>query len=131
MGMAGSNVSLGADVSTLYSNPAGLGTFNRSVFSLTPAYTWNSTKSTFLTNSNSQSENKFNMFNGGLVISKVRDIDLLWVRSKVEQLCVSNMFFDADIVKLMKEIVPEFVSNNSENSNFDRKGIPGKSVIKV
>ena len=76
-------------------------------------------------------ENTLPTYHKKIMISKVRDIDLLWVRSKVEQLCVSNMFFDADIVKLMKEIVPEFVSNNSENSNFDKKRISGKSAIRV
>ena len=73
MGMGGANVSLGADVSTVYSNPAGLGAFNRSVFSLTPAYTWNKATSEYLGNSNESNENKFNFFNGGLVISRMKE----------------------------------------------------------
>ena len=73
MGMGGANVSLGADVSTIYSNPAGLGTFNRSVFSLTPAYTWNKSNSSFLGESNESNENKFNFYNAGLVISRMKE----------------------------------------------------------
>jgi FlaA1/EpsC-like NDP-sugar epimerase len=56
-----------------------------------------------------------------IMISKTRDLDYLWVRSKVEELCISNMFFKEDIVQRMKEIVPEFVSNNSEYCNLDLK----------
>ncbi|MGB5314578.1 MAG: polysaccharide biosynthesis protein, partial [Robiginitalea sp.] len=54
-------------------------------------------------------------------ISKTRDLDYAWVRSKIEHLCVSNMFFNADTVKLMKEIVPEFVSNNSDYCRLDKE----------
>ena len=55
------------------------------------------------------------------MISKVRDLDYTWVRSKIEQLCISNMFFSSDTVELMKEVVPEFVSNNSEYCKLDAR----------
>ncbi|MEP5914219.1 MAG: polysaccharide biosynthesis protein, partial [Flavobacteriaceae bacterium] len=52
---------------------------------------------------------------------KVRDLDYTKTRSKIDELCVSNIFFNGDIVELMKEIVPEFVSNNSEFCKLDEK----------
>ena len=66
-----------------------------------------------------------------ITISKVRDLDILVVRSKVDELCVSNMFFNTDVVSLMKEIVPEFISNNSEFCKLDvAKGNIGKNSTK-
>ncbi len=38
LGMGGASVSLGADLTSAYSNPAGLGMYNRSEFSLSPGY---------------------------------------------------------------------------------------------
>jgi len=73
MGIGGANVALGADISTIYSNPAGLGLFNRSTFSLTPAYSINKINTDFLNTSNSNTENTFNFFNAGLAISKVKN----------------------------------------------------------
>jgi FlaA1/EpsC-like NDP-sugar epimerase len=56
-----------------------------------------------------------------IMISKVRDLDYADVRSKIDELCVSNMFFNSDTVSLMKKIVPEYVSNNSEFCELDKK----------
>jgi hypothetical protein len=38
LGMGGAQISLGGDFSSAYSNPAGLGMYNRSEFSITPGY---------------------------------------------------------------------------------------------
>ena len=66
-------------------------------------------------------ENTLPTYHNKILISKTRDLDYVWVRSKIEHLCVSNMFFNADTVKLMKEIVPEFVSNNSDYCRLDKE----------
>ena len=42
------------------------------------------------------------------------------VRSKIDEFCVSNMFLNGDIICLMKEIVPEYISNNSELCEHDK-----------
>jgi len=69
-------------------------------------------------------ENTLPTYNKKILISKVRNLDFVQVQSKIEELCVSNMFFNANTVKLMKEIVPEFVSNNSDYCQLDKdKGI--------
>lgn len=64
-------------------------------------------------------ENTLPTYNKKIMISTVRALDYEKVRAKIDQLCVSNMFFNGDTVQLMKEIVPEFVSNNSEFCKLD------------
>lgn len=66
-------------------------------------------------------ENTLPTYHKKIMISKLRELDYSEVRSKVNELCVSNMFFNADTVSLMKQIVPEFVSNNSELCKLDVK----------
>ncbi|MDF4204122.1 nucleoside-diphosphate sugar epimerase/dehydratase [Maribacter sp. SA7] len=52
-------------------------------------------------------------------ISKVRALDYPLIRTRIDELCITNMFFAGDPVVLMKKIVPEFVSNNSELCKHD------------
>ncbi|MEO9513925.1 MAG: nucleoside-diphosphate sugar epimerase/dehydratase [Flavobacteriaceae bacterium] len=66
-------------------------------------------------------ENTLPTYHKKIMIGKVRDLDYTKTRSKIDELCVSNIFFNGDIVELMKEIVPEFVSNNSEFCKLDEK----------
>jgi FlaA1/EpsC-like NDP-sugar epimerase len=56
-----------------------------------------------------------------IMIGKVRELDYAKVRSKIDELCVSNMFFNGNPIRLMKEIVPEYVSSNSDFSELDQK----------
>ena len=72
-------------------------------------------------------ENMLPTYHKKIMISKVRDLDYAEVRSKIDELCVSNMFFNGDIVGLMKKIVPEYVSNNSEFCELDDKEIDVKN----
>lgn len=66
-------------------------------------------------------ENTLPTYNKKIKISKVRELDYAAVRSKIDELCVTNMFFSGNTVKLMKQIVPEYVSNNSELCELDEK----------
>jgi FlaA1/EpsC-like NDP-sugar epimerase len=75
-------------------------------------------------------ENTLPTYHKKIMISKVRDLDYTDVRSKIDELCVSNMFFKADTVGLMKKIVPEFVSNNSEFCELDEKEVEVKNYGK-
>lgn len=54
-------------------------------------------------------------------ISKVREVEYAKVRSKIDELCITNMFFSGNTVKLMKEIVPEYISKNSDLCDFDKE----------
>ena len=51
----------------------------------------------------------------------MRDLEYSLVRSKIDELCITNMFFNGNTVKLMKFIVPEYVSKNSDLCEFDKK----------
>jgi FlaA1/EpsC-like NDP-sugar epimerase len=66
-------------------------------------------------------ENTLPTYHKKIMIGKVRELDYTKIRSKIEELCVTNMFFNANTVSLMKEIVPEFISNNSELCKLDQK----------
>ncbi len=66
-------------------------------------------------------ENTLPTYHKKIMISKVRELNYAEVRSQIDELCVSNMFFNKDIVKIMKTIVPEFVSNNSKFCELDPK----------
>lgn len=67
-------------------------------------------------------ENVLPTYHKKIMISKVRDLDYKHVRGYIDELCVQNLFFKEEIVQLMKKIVPEFKSNNSQFSRFDASG---------
>ncbi len=81
LGMGGASVSLGGDFSSAYSNPAGLGMYNRSEFTITPGYmSLNNNGSymsggTNLSNSNSDTRTALNIPGISLVLSKPQDGD--------------------------------------------------------
>ena len=71
-------------------------------------------------------ENTLPTYHKKIKISKVRDLEYSLVRSKIDELCITNMFFNGNTVKLMKFIVPEYVSKNSELCEFDKKSPDGE-----
>ncbi len=68
-GIGGTQVSLGGDLSVAGSNPAGLGFFNRSVFSLTPSLNFHNTEGIYDGNVITSFQPNFNMPNLGVVIN--------------------------------------------------------------
>lgn len=70
--LGGTSVALGADPSALISNPAGLGLYNKSEFSLTPAYNFNYTSSTLNGTDTNESLSKFSLDQITGVISQPR-----------------------------------------------------------
>lgn len=66
-------------------------------------------------------ENTLPTYHQKIKISKVRDLDYSKVRSQIDELCITNMFFNGNTIKLMKEIVPEYISQNSTLAEFDQK----------
>jgi FlaA1/EpsC-like NDP-sugar epimerase len=71
-------------------------------------------------------ENTLPTYHKKILIGKVRELDYAMVKSKIDELCVSNMFFNGNTMALMKQIVPEYVSNNSEFCKLD-ESIDNKS----
>lgn len=65
--MGGAQGSLGGDYSSAYSNPAGLGMYNRSEFSFTTGYQVASSASDYLNNTASETETNFHLPGFGLV----------------------------------------------------------------
>lgn len=64
-------------------------------------------------------ENTMPTYHKKIKISKVRELDYSKTRSKIDELCITNMFFNGNTVRLMKEIVPEYISKNSELCELD------------
>ncbi len=59
-----------------------------------------------------------------IMIAKVKALDSKEIKQKIDELCVFNRELDFEItVSKMKEIVPEFISNNSVYEKFDNLGI--------
>ena len=59
--LGGSQVSLGGDYSSALSNPAGLGMYNRSEFTLSPGFTTSSFSSDYLGQNTDASKSMFNL----------------------------------------------------------------------
>jgi len=72
-------------------------------------------------------ENTLPTYHDKIMISKVREIDYTKVRNMIDELCISNLFFKDNVVQLMKNIVPEYISNNSDFCKLDKKN-PIKEV---
>ncbi|MFA8449424.1 MAG: OmpP1/FadL family transporter [Bacteroidales bacterium] len=69
VGMGGAFGALGGDLSTLAVNPAGIGVFRASEFSVTPSLYLAHSKSDYLNNSYEDSRTNFNLGNFGVVFS--------------------------------------------------------------
>ncbi|MDP2527920.1 polysaccharide biosynthesis protein [Maribacter dokdonensis] len=76
-------------------------------------------------------ENTLPTYHQKIKISKVRDVEYTKVRSKIDELCITNMFFSGNTVRLMKEIVPEYVSKNSDFCELDKSGNDSDSQSKA
>ncbi|WP_222983950.1 polysaccharide biosynthesis protein [Flagellimonas meishanensis] len=72
-------------------------------------------------------ENTLPTYHDKIMISKVRDIDYIATRTMIDELCISNLFFKDNVVKLMKSIVPEYISNNSDFCKLDGQKEMGNS----
>ncbi len=71
--MGGVQNALGGDISSAYYNPAGLGMYNRSDFSITPAYGITTYSSTYLGNTTSDSRNSLMLPNLGVAFHAGQD----------------------------------------------------------
>lgn len=79
-------------------------------------------------------ENTLPTYHDKIMISKVREIDYAKTRTMIDELCISNLFFKDNVVQLMKSIVPEYISNNSDFCKLDNKrnlGLGAKEPTKA
>ena len=72
-GLANTQISLGGDISSALSNPAGLGFYNRSEFSFTPSFNSITSNAHYLGTSTKSSLGKFNIDNFGIILCKIKD----------------------------------------------------------
>lgn len=67
------------------------------------------------------SENTLPTYHEKILIAKVREYDFVWVQSEIAELLrLAQSHIVMDTVIKMKEIVPEYVSNNSAYSKLDK-----------
>ena len=66
-GLGGTQIALGADMSSIFSNPAGLGLYNRSVFSISPSYSFSNTKTDYSGTTIEMDNSSFTVDNIGIV----------------------------------------------------------------
>lgn len=66
-------------------------------------------------------ENTLPTYHKKIMISKVRELEFAKIREAINDLCVNNQFYKEDVVPFMKQIVPEYKSNNSYLSKYDEK----------
>lgn len=65
-------------------------------------------------------ENTTTTYHEKIMIAKVKEINRAIIKQKIEELCVLNNSLDFELtVKKMKNIVPEFISNNSKYEQLD------------
>ena len=75
----------------------------------------------------STTENTFPSFHEKIRIAKVREYDFKEVEAQINSLIsLSHTYDDMAIVEKMKEIVPEYVSNNSKYTILDKQTVSNK-----
>jgi len=82
-GLGGNHAALGGDASTISGNPAGLGFYNRSEFSISPAVTSVNTDSKYIGQSTAANTSNFNLSNASLVISSKPGFQRKWKRTSL------------------------------------------------
>ncbi|MEM6347795.1 MAG: outer membrane protein transport protein [Bacteroidota bacterium] len=85
LGMGGAFSAVGADISSGYLNPAGLGLLRSSKFTVSPVFRVNTDNAEFLGNSENNSRSRLNMNNWGYVVNKKLYYDTGSERREVER----------------------------------------------
>ena len=66
-------------------------------------------------------ENTLATYHKKIMISKTRELDHEKIKSEIESLCITNRFQNNNIVFKMKQLIPEYKSNNSDYEKFDKR----------
>ena len=66
-------------------------------------------------------ENTLSTYHKKIMISKTRELDYEKIKGDIEALCITNRFQNNNIVLKMKQLIPEYKSNNSDYEKFDRR----------
>ncbi len=79
--LGGNHASIGGDASSIYGNPAGLGFYNRSELTLSPAVTIAGTSAAYLGNTEKQNSSLFNIPQASVVFASQPGFQRKWKRS--------------------------------------------------
>ncbi|MCQ0112273.1 NDP-sugar epimerase, includes UDP-GlcNAc-inverting 4,6-dehydratase FlaA1 and capsular polysaccharide biosynthesis protein EpsC [Zhouia amylolytica] len=66
-------------------------------------------------------ENTLPTYHDKIKISKTRPVDHRRIKPIIEEICIANFFQNNNIVLKMKELIPEYISNNSQFEKYDKK----------
>ncbi|WP_034039874.1 polysaccharide biosynthesis protein [Wocania ichthyoenteri] len=66
-------------------------------------------------------ENTLSTYHKKIMISKTRELEYSKIKSEIEELCITNRFQNNNIVMKMKNLIPEYKSNNSDYEKFDKR----------
>ncbi len=66
-------------------------------------------------------ENTLSTYHKKIMISKTRELEYNKIKSEIEELCITNRFQNNNIVMKMKNLIPEYKSNNSDYEKFDKR----------
>jgi FlaA1/EpsC-like NDP-sugar epimerase len=66
-------------------------------------------------------ENTLSTYHKKILISKTRELDYAKIKTEIEELCITNRFQNNNIVLKMKNLIPEYKSNNSDYERFDKR----------
>ena len=66
-------------------------------------------------------ENTLTTYHKKIMISKTRELEYDKIKLAIESLCVTNRFQNNNIVLKMKQLIPEYKSNNSDYEIFDKR----------
>ena len=64
-------------------------------------------------------ENTIPTYHEKILIAKTENVNVDLVKGKIDQLIAAQGLSHVDIVRMLKNIVPEYISNNSEFENLD------------
>lgn len=66
-------------------------------------------------------ENTLSTYHKKIMISKTRALDSKKIKTDIEALCITNRFQNNNIVMKMKQLIPEYKSNNSDYERYDKR----------
>lgn len=77
----------------------------------------------------SNEENTIPTYNEKIMIAKISPLDTINIKEKILKLSLLENMNNIEIVRHIKEIVPEYKSNNSEYEKLDHKTSKQKSIL--
>ncbi|WP_375445688.1 hypothetical protein [uncultured Fibrella sp.] len=116
-GVGGNQAALGGDASNISGNPAGLGFYNRSEFTLSPSINLSSSKNGYLGSNTNSDKTNFNIGQLSLVFAGEKSPYSRWKRSSFGISYSQSLNFSSSVDAQGR--------NNNPNSTFLNEYIPG------